>query len=349
MEHGPSLFNFSLPLLFFFFFFILSFLVRMQPVGPVMVHLAFAPEPSLQDAAAAAPSQDLSLVDTPQQLQIPLEGPATSSHIASALSASDKKEEPKLPVVRVLTSCCLLFLKSNGSFPSFLFVQLPETKYVKYVSGKLVLNEARISLRWLPSTTLELAAFHTFCENATAANWKDGLPVQFIPLLAKLVQESNVTLAEITNEVLEILFPFHQDSSPDLLPEGLLDFPLFCLSQSDHFEFSWKITTTTTTETAAFVHAKPLSYYSLLKAIPALAKRENYGVAEEVTTHKMPVWRWEVQDLALFPKELANLIDVRRVRRIEARKEAALIVSAFATFFSFPPKIPKDGTCARSL
>lgn len=171
----------------------------------------------------------------------------------------------------------------------------------------MTLTEIRVSLRFLPTTIQELDAFHAFSGSATPADWKEGLPQRFLPLLAKLIQDSSVPLTELTSDILEILFPLHYDHTPDLLPE----------------------------ETGIFVPSKPLSSALLSKQILAMAKRENYGVPEE-QSGKMAVFRWEVEDLELLPGELTKMLEARRARRAEGRKEALMLVRKPSFKFFFP-------------
>jgi len=185
-------------------------------------------------------------------------------------------------------------------------LQLPETKYVKFSNAKLSLTETRLSLRWVPATIEELATFHVFCKTATPADWKDGLPTQFHTLLAKLVQESSVTATELASDLLEILFPLHFEHNSAMLVE----------------------------EAAVFSPTKPVPSHLLIKQISTVAKRENYGVSEDLSA-RMAIWRWEVQDLALLPAELSAMIEARRVRRAEAKKEAYMLVRGLSFGFFF--------------
>lgn len=164
------------------------------------------------------------------------------------------------------------------------------------------LKNTRLTLRQKPvgwdRTMPVLRAVLAF-QSFLAENTKEPLlevPAEHLGAIASLVQESDKSLTELAKTI-----------RATLLPEGQV------VQQPDGQE------------------ADVLNTLVIQNTIQALAQRTNYGIesiGDTAVPPSLQLWRWEVNDLDLLPKENLEKLLTRRSERIQARTEAMALIEA---------------------
>ncbi|PWN48437.1 hypothetical protein IE53DRAFT_197320 [Violaceomyces palustris] len=180
---------------------------------------------------------------------------------------------------------------------------------VELKGGKLVLKQKAFNWAQTLPVLQAIIAFQTFI--ASKKDVKE-IPREHLHVVAKLVQESDKTLTELAKNVKSALIPEVDFGSED--------------SQGSSDGSSTKLTLA-----------------SIQAAITSVAERKNYGLdpssisttSETVTCDSqlpagLQVWRWEVTDVNLLPKENLEKLLARRSERQIAKGQAEAIFSTLS-------------------
>ncbi|KAI8825162.1 uncharacterized protein EV422DRAFT_517686 [Fimicolochytrium jonesii] len=171
--------------------------------------------------------------------------------------------------------------------------------HVDIKKGKVVFSEKKVNFERHPSTITDLASFFQWKEDLPQGEALSVFPPLFHSLVARYVEESHLELDALASHIKDALCPpgFGEDSPDD---------------------------------------GEVLSADVIATAVQSLAARRNYGVCcNNISPPNLAVWRWEVQNMSLFPPELATTVDQRRQKRI-------LAASALNSIFKSLPKSEKD-------
>lgn len=175
-------------------------------------------------------------------------------------------------------------------------------KQTKKAPSLVTLKNTRLSLRqkavgWdrtMPVLRAVLAFQSFFSENQT--NVFTEVPADHLGTIASLAQESDKNEAELAKRI-----------HATLLPEG----------------------STTTIQNGENVDV--LSVAAIQKSLNDIAARVNYGIdqiGEETVPATLQLWRWEVHDMNLLPKENLDKLVARRKERLQAKEEAQQLFEA---------------------
>ncbi|KAI9003735.1 hypothetical protein BC832DRAFT_89395 [Gaertneriomyces semiglobifer] len=159
--------------------------------------------------------------------------------------------------------------------------------------GVLTFPEKQLHFQRHPATVSDLAAFFAFKDQVAKEHpTLAAIPAVFLPLIAKLVEESALNADEIAKHVQEQLCP------PDFGSDA--------------------------EETVPFLGVDLVE-----RTIKEIATRRNYGLERNGTCPEaLAVWRWEVEDLTHFPTEIAPIL---RQRREQRRDMCAYLQSKFSS------------------
>lgn len=160
----------------------------------------------------------------------------------------------------------------NPRFGSLLVLHKKTGKLTSFVEKKL-------NLEMHPQTYKELAEFFEY--QSALKEPMTEFPVQFYPLLAKLVEESDSTLMGLGPRI-----------KAKLMPMGFMD-----TGEQDRLSVS-------------VVNA----------AIQLMATRQNYGI-QDMESNQGALWRWEANDLSWFPESIRATIESRRAERAQIREQ----------------------------
>ncbi|KAJ3290709.1 hypothetical protein HK104_006558 [Borealophlyctis nickersoniae] len=162
--------------------------------------------------------------------------------------------------------------------------------------GKVVFNEKKLNFERHPSTLAELVSFFEFKSKLDKPC--DVFPAQYKNLLAKLVEESDADLKKLALSVRD-----------QLLPSG---FGADGEASEDDAD-------------------AVISIETIAEAINDIALRKNYGLERDgVAPAALAILRWEVQDLSLFPADLADLVQQRRAKREQASTQLKAALDALS-------------------
>ncbi|KAK9728190.1 hypothetical protein K7432_001245 [Basidiobolus ranarum] len=179
---------------------------------------------------------------------------------------------------------------------------IPKCQLVELKNERLIFHEKKISFLLHPTTIIELASFHVSLEGVSGTLLP--FPLDFHPLLCKLIQDSDLALSSLVTHVMDVLCPtgYKDEDSPVELPK--------------------------------------MNPRSVENAILLLARHHNYidsnsilGISheDERPCSNLAIVRWEVQNLiSAFSPDLIQIIERRR----EKRKQASLEVKSL--FDSLP-------------
>lgn len=139
-----------------------------------------------------------------------------------------------------------------------------------------------------------MLGFQSFLEER--AETLDTIPDDHLVIVASLVQESDKSATELAKLV-----------RATVLPEG--------------HQALGKVT-----EDGQPLDVLPVAV--IQNAIQAIAERVNYGLDGENLAPALQLWRWEVQNLDLLPKENLDKLMARREERVAAKQEALALFEA---------------------
>ncbi|TPX32654.1 hypothetical protein SmJEL517_g04284 [Synchytrium microbalum] len=94
----------------------------------------------------------------------------------------------------------------------------PQAALVSLKKNKVVFNEKKLDLSSHPSTAADIVAFHEL--KKTQKTKLDAFPAQCHPLLAKLVQDSELTVASLATNIHKKLCEFDADGAEPILSAG---------------------------------------------------------------------------------------------------------------------------------
>ncbi|KZT65485.1 hypothetical protein DAEQUDRAFT_525269 [Daedalea quercina L-15889] len=168
------------------------------------------------------------------------------------------------------------------------------TRLVELKNGKLILKQKAMSLEKMSETMQEIVKFREFIEGRTGRKEQalSTIPDEHLPLIAKLVHESDKTLHALAKYVQSELVPSHDSDDIVLDPSSIL--PVDAIEQ----------------------------------AIKAVAARNNYGLESTSVSGKVPaalhLWRWEVKDKHVdwHPKAAKDKLEARLEERRQAKRDA---------------------------
>jgi len=175
-------------------------------------------------------------------------------------------------------------------------------KQTKKAPSLVTLKNTRLSLRqkavgWdrtMPVLRAVLAFQSFFSDNQTHVLME--IPTEHLGVIASLAQESDKNETELAKRI-----------HATLLPEG----------------------STTTIQNGENVDV--LSVTTIQKCLNHIAARVNYGIdqtGEETVPASLQLWRWEVHDMSLLPKENLDKLVARRQERVQAKEEALQLFEA---------------------
>ncbi|ORY44308.1 hypothetical protein BCR33DRAFT_218926 [Rhizoclosmatium globosum] len=195
---------------------------------------------------------------------------------------------------------------------------------VQIVKGKVVFKEKKLNLDKQRVTIAELNAFHeykdslatTSSDNMTVESDKNEptlFPVQFHPLVAKYVQDSDISLAGLTKHIMAQLFPDTDDDDDD--------------NDGDDENADNDDRDKTTKK-----YPVDLTPQTLSATITRLATRVNYGLFPE--THppaSCSIWRWNVHDQSLLgSQETQEKVAQRKSVREQVAKDLGLLYAGLS-------------------
>ncbi|KAJ3060506.1 hypothetical protein HDU99_005888, partial [Rhizoclosmatium hyalinum] len=195
---------------------------------------------------------------------------------------------------------------------------------VQIVKGKVVFKEKKLNLDKQRVTIAELNAFLEYkdslatasSDNMTAESDKNEptlFPVQFHPLVAKYVQDSDISLAGLTKHIMAQLFPDTDDDDDDNDGDD---------ENADNDD----------REKTTKKYPVDLTPQTLSATITHLATRVNYGLFPE--THppaSCSIWRWNVHDQSLLGnQETQEKVAQRKSVREQVAKDLGLLYAGLS-------------------
>ncbi|KAG0036284.1 Chromatin assembly factor 1, subunit A [Podila clonocystis] len=194
-------------------------------------------------------------------------------------------------------------------------------------NGKASITETKLKFMSHPSSIADLCKFHEYRQalqdedhgmTEDARQLEDHVEITRIPsnhygLIAKLVEESELLLAELATIIMATLCPREFEAFEDFGPteEGDVAMDVDVESEGNPGQRRGATTVSTT---------------AIMEAIQSVAQRVNYGVpvsnlpvSVPATPANLSVFRWEVQDVdQYFPPDMKAAVIKRRGKRMEA-------------------------------
>ncbi|KAN0066018.1 hypothetical protein ACQY0O_000110 [Thecaphora frezii] len=260
--------------------------VHHSTAAPTTAAAAHAPH-----AAPPRPRSDMASADAPASLK---RKPSSQDPLAAADNRQSNSEAEPTPLK-----------KPKTAGPSL----------VEIKNGKLHVRQK--PLNWLVTMPVMRAIieFQTFL---TSVDMLSEVPEEQLHVVAKLVQESDKTINELTKLV-----------RSSLMPEALADD-----SQDD-------VPLPSSPSSSGATRAPKLTLPAIARAIETVAERRNYGLdishipsASDVSSGDLSIppglqlWRWEVKDTSLLPKENLDKILLRRKEREDVRDQVASLFAS---------------------
>ncbi|KAG0342672.1 hypothetical protein BG000_002456 [Podila horticola] len=194
-------------------------------------------------------------------------------------------------------------------------------------NGKASITETKLKFMSHPSSIADLCKFHEYRQalqdeghgmTEDVHQLEDHVEVTRVPsnhygLIAKLVEESELLLAELATSVMATLCPREFEAFEDFgaTEEGDVAMDIDVEGEGNPGQRRGATTVSTT---------------AIMEAIQSVAQRVNYGVpvsnlpvSAPVTPANLSVFRWEVQDVdQYFPPDMKAAVIKRRGKRMEA-------------------------------
>ncbi|KAH9934943.1 chromatin assembly factor 1 subunit A-domain-containing protein [Fomitopsis serialis] len=175
-----------------------------------------------------------------------------------------------------------------------------KTRLVDLKNGKLVLRQKLLSLEKMSETMQDTVKFREFIE-ARVQHQEEALskiPDDHLPLIVKLVHESDKTVHALAKHIQGELLPVHDADDIILDPSSVL--PLDVIEQ----------------------------------AIKAVATRNDYGLESTAGSGKVPaalhIWRWEAKDKHMdwLPRAAMEKLETRLAERRQAKQDVQELFDA---------------------
>ncbi|EIN03604.1 hypothetical protein PUNSTDRAFT_123204 [Punctularia strigosozonata HHB-11173 SS5] len=173
---------------------------------------------------------------------------------------------------------------------------------IELKNGKAICKQKPIFYDKSSETMSELVKFRELLDERMSRQDPQlgTVPEEYLPLIAKLVQESDKAISALTKSIHQILLPPHEEDEegPSVKPRV------------------------------------PISAYAVEKAINSVATRVNYGLDPPGDGTKVPavlcVWRWEVNEdkRDWLPKAAREKADARLAERVQAKNDLQAFVAA---------------------
>ncbi|KAJ3072105.1 hypothetical protein HDU98_004210 [Podochytrium sp. JEL0797] len=197
---------------------------------------------------------------------------------------------------------------------------------VHFKNAKLVFKEKKMNVDKMPETISELNAFHEFktsvlfpsLDSPSRSESSPSLlftipdfPVQFYPLLAKLVQDSDLPLEKLAREVRRQLFPEDEEEESDDDEEEGEDEDVEIREDGSGGDGDEK--------RGGSKSQALLSDTTISHAITNIAQRVNYGLTiRDHSPMSASLWRWESRTPSLHLGALAPRFATRTSTRVQA-------------------------------
>ncbi|KAG0217199.1 hypothetical protein BGX33_011193 [Mortierella sp. NVP41] len=211
---------------------------------------------------------------------------------------------------------------------------------LKVRGGKASFTENKLRFWAHPSAIADLCRFHEYRERLQTAEdisqfpgvklEADCVEITSIPqehygLIAKLVEESDLTLAEVASAIKPTLCPVGFDGFTECAAPAAASGE----SNSSNMDVDSTMEDAEATHSSATPNKRTgttVSTTALMEAIQSVAQRVNYGVPVSnlpgkafVAPPNLSVFRWEVQDIdRYFPSDMKAAVVQRRAKRMEA-------------------------------
>lgn len=257
-----------------------------------------------------------------------IEAPPTPSPPTVLSIPSAPQEPPKSPSKQP---------PGSGSAPKANSVPAPGAQLNKFnkidtasmfriKNGKASITETKLKFMSHPSSIADLCKFHEYRQALQDEDHRmaedvcqreDHVEITRIPsnhyaLIAKLVEESELLLAELATSIMATLCPLEFEAFEDFTTEEG-DVAMDVDVEGDNPGHGRRGATTVSTT-------------AVIEAIQSVAHRVNYGipvsnmpVSVPATPANLSVFRWEVQDVdQCFPPDMKAAVIKRRSKRMEA-------------------------------
>ncbi|KAJ3349283.1 hypothetical protein HDU83_000666 [Entophlyctis luteolus] len=169
--------------------------------------------------------------------------------------------------------------------------------HVQIQKGKVIFRERTLLMDKNPATVGEICRFHDHRRNGFGDGDVLKFPESFLPLLAKLIQDSDLQLASLIQNVKLQLFPDSIDS--------------------DHEDEDYDSDRRPCLSDAVISHA-----------ISSIAQRKNYGLnVDGIQPASCSIWRWEVTDKSLLG-EFREKVEARVALREHVCRDVAAIYAS---------------------
>ncbi|KAI9242487.1 MAG: chromatin assembly factor 1 subunit A-domain-containing protein [Podila humilis] len=206
------------------------------------------------------------------------------------------------------------------------FNKIDSASMFRIKNGKAYITETKLKFMSHPSSIADLCKFHEYRQALQDEDQgmaedvrqiEDHVEITRIPsnhygLIAKLVEESELLLAELATSIMATLCPLEFEAFEDFGTEES-DVAMDVDVEGDSPGLGRRGATTVSTT-------------AIMEAIQSVAQRVNYGipvsnmpVSVSATPAHLSVFRWEVQDVEqCFPPDMRAAVIKRRGKRMEA-------------------------------
>ncbi|CAL1704192.1 unnamed protein product [Somion occarium] len=174
-----------------------------------------------------------------------------------------------------------------------------KTALIEIKNGKPSLKQKPMSFEKMSDTMQEIVKFREMLEQHLESKLPplNAITDDFLPLIAKLAQESDKTLNGLSKSMQQELLPARDEDDEDALGKATISLPLQIIE----------------------------------KAIKSIATRTNYGLEASAAGGKVPaawhIWRWEVKEefRHWLPRSAKDKAEARAAERRQAKAELKIM------------------------